>query len=74
MKRALAIIGLGLFITISVSSCIKSRNCECTTVYTDGSFPSKSTYTFTGTKQSAQTLCDANNYTSSYSITTCTLK
>ena len=74
MKKTLALIGLGLFFTVSISSCIKTRNCECTTTYTDGSLPTKSTSSYKGSKATAQTLCDAGDYTSSYSSTTCTLK
>lgn len=74
MKRALSLIALGLFVTASLSSCIKARNCECKTIYTDGSAPYTTTSTYTGTKKTAQTLCDAGNYSGSYSITTCTLK
>ena len=60
----------------TLTSCFKSRNCKCTTVYTnyDGSTStSTDNYSEFGTKSQAEADCKANEYSNSNSTTTCEL-
>ncbi len=70
MKKLLLFVAV--VTAFSFASCRKDYTCQCTTTYTNGSpTTTDNTYRFKTTKRRAQTICDTNESSSSYSTTTC---
>lgn len=72
MKKILVIAVLGMM-TLSTTSCIKERVCECATVVGNGE-PSMSISRLTGTKKAAEKSCASEGYAASGIKVTCTIK
>ena len=69
MKKLVAIAVLGM---ITMTSCLKTYNCECTTTSSSGTYTSIDPVI--GKKKAAKTACESDNGTAGGVTTTCKIK